>query len=251
MSGVNRFYIKTIEEIPTEFINEFFMDEIKEFITLKTEAVFGKIGNTDPVTFDEYLGIVNNGMASDSFNRSFILGRLENFASTCKIKEAANDWILDYFYLSCVKQLFLSRTVERVNKSRGFVDFLNENLSVIDKYLDDMSIPAEKRVFGFKKIPEIAEVSVNIDEETYYRDAMKITQNLFVLYHSLLIGIDKSRDNVDYEFEIVADKILFAEIEDLEKRDAVKASKLAKNYGQRMNLFMNLLSLYYIKICTS
>ena len=92
----------------------------------------------------------------------------------------------------------------------------------------------------------------NIDEREYYREAMRITQNLFVLYHSVSLGTGKSRDNIDYKFEIVADEIRFSDIDDLDKRDAVKATKLAKGLGRNgINLFMNMMSLYYIKICTS
>ena len=250
MSGVNQFYIDTINEISPELINEFFFEEIKEFVLSKTEGVFGKIGNTDPVTFGEFADILRNGLAQDAFNRKFILKRLEDFASACKIKEASNHWILDYFYLSVLRQLFNSKTVERVNKTKEFIDFVNDNTTVIDRYISDMSVPVEKRGFSFGRRKEPEEKLVEINEDSYYRDAMKLTQNVFVLYHSITMGTEKSRENVDYEFEIVVDEIRFAELEDQEKRDAVKATKLVKNYGQRMNLFMNLLSLYYIKICT-
>ena len=173
-------------------------------------------------------------------------------AANCKIKEASNQWILDYFYLSVIRQMFVAKSIDRLNKSDEFVNFINDNLDAIEGWLSKMRVTVEKRgLFGKGK--QDADRSVTeINEQEYYREAMRITQNLFVLYHSVALGVGKSRDNIDYKFEIVADEIRFSDIDDMDKRDAVKATKLAKGLGRSgINLFMNMLSLYYIKICTS
>ena len=252
MNGVSRFYKDSVNEISTVYLNEFFMDEISGFIRERTEGCFGKIGGAEPVTYDEFMDILDKGMEDETFNRHLILARLESFAANCKIKEASNQWILDYFYLSVIRQMFVAKSIDRLNKSDEFVNFINDNLDAIEGWLSKMRVTVEKRgLFGKGK--QDADRSVTeINEQEYYREAMRITQNLFVLYHSVALGVGKSRDNIDYKFEIVADEIRFSDIDDMDKRDAVKATKLAKGLGRSgINLFMNMLSLYYIKICTS
>ncbi|MCI8992444.1 MAG: hypothetical protein HFG80_06945 [Eubacterium sp.] len=249
MEYTNDFYAELVAEVSPELFEKLFMEEIRTFIEDKMHVAMGKMLSSDPLSEDEFLKILQKGMGDDAFNRRIILARIHDFSASCKIKNASNKWVVDYFYLSCLKQLLLVKKVERVHKSQQFEEYLAQTVEWIDKWLEQMSIPVERKFFLLRSKTEDVKEEINfIDADELYPEMIDITRQVFIIYHSLSVGLEKERDDVTYAYEIVEDEIDFAEIGPLEKKDALKAAKIQKDQTAA-NLFENLLTLYYLEIC--
>lgn len=248
MEYTNDFYAGLVAEVSPDLFEKFFMEGIRTFIEDKMHVAMGKMLNSDPLSEEEFLKILKKGMGDDAFNRQIILARIHDFSASCKIKNASNKWIVDYFYLSCLKQLLLVKKVERVNKTQQFSDYLTQTIEWIDKWLEQMTIPVEKKFFLLRSKTEDTKEEINIiDAEELYPEMIDITRQVFIIYHSLAVGLEKERDDVTYAYEIADDEVDFAEIGPLEKKDALKAAKIQKDQTA-MNLFENLITLYYLEI---
>lgn len=249
MEITNEFYDALVEEVDAGLLEDFFMADIRRFLADKMHAVLGKMLSSDPLSEEEFLKILNKGLEDDAFKRQLLLSRIHDFSASCKIKNASNKWVVDYFYLSCLKQLIIGKKVERVKKNKEFADHIARTVARIDSWLEKMTIPVEKKFFLLRTKTEEAKDGIDVIKAgELYPDVLDLTQNVFIIYHSLAAGLEKERDNVDYEYELVADEMDFADIAPVEKRDAVKAAKIQKDQTA-VNLFENLIALYYLKLC--
>ena len=146
MDIVNEFYDGQIAEMPQAVFDEFFIVEIKEYLLEKMGSALGKMLSSDPVSYDEFKKILEKGFSDLDYNKQFILERLSDFAQSCKIKSASNNWVLDYFYLSSLRELFTAKKVDKVTKTEELNECITKSIEQIDSWIDKMTV-AKKGLF--------------------------------------------------------------------------------------------------------
>ncbi len=245
MDIVNEFYDGQIAEMPQAVFDEFFIVEIKEYLLEKMGSALGKMLSSDPVSYDEFKKILEKGFSDLDYNKQFILERLSDFAQSCKIKSASNNWVLDYFYLSSLRELFTAKKVDKVTKTEELNECITKSIEQIDSWIDKMTV-AKKGLF--KKASDEETSASMIDPDEYYNSVTDLTTNVFQIYHSLIAGREKERNDVDYEYRLSLDPADFDDISPDEMKDAVKSAKIQKGQ-EAINVFKNMISLFYTRQC--
>ncbi|MCR5666225.1 MAG: hypothetical protein K6G01_05295 [Eubacterium sp.] len=245
MVVVNEFYDGMFEDMPSGIFNEFFLNEMREFLEDKANSTLGKLLSNDPVSFEEVQMLIDHSFSDTDFMKGIILARLRDFAASCKAKNAANQWVLDYFYLCSLKELLLLKKVEKVNKSPELADKINVTVSQIGDWISKLEVPST----GLNPFKKKTDTTVeNIDSDEMYNAMTILTANVFQVHHSLIAGKEKERNDVNYAYKLSIDEVDFDDIDLDDIKDAVKAAKIQKG-SMALNVFENMLALFYIRQC--
>ncbi|SDB26703.1 hypothetical protein [Eubacterium oxidoreducens] len=240
---VNEFYDGMIEEMPAEVLHDFFVSEIREFLEDKISSVLGKLLSNDPVSAEEVMTLLDRSFDDTDFMKTFVLTRLRDFSASCKTKNASNQWVLDYFYLCGLKELLQLKKVEKVTKTPELADRINVTVSQIDTWISKLEVPSSGL---FKKKTDT--MVENIDADELYNTMTNLTANVFQVYHSLIAGKEKERNDVNYAYKLSIDEVDFDDVDLDDIKDAVKAAKIQKG-SMALNVFENMLALFYIRQC--